>query len=79
MTAAATHDDHSAVGWYRELTPVEKRTSWACFGGWALGLHACRAGNLPAVHPLCYAASAPAREARQCGCELRVQKRHWNS
>jgi hypothetical protein len=52
MTAAATHDDHSAVGWYREFTPVEKRTFWACFGGWALGLHACRAWNLPAVHPL---------------------------
>jgi hypothetical protein len=79
MTAAATHDDHSAVGWYRELTPVEKRTFWACFGGWARGLHACRAWNLPAVRPLGYAASAPARAARQCGCELRVQKRHWNS
>jgi MFS family permease len=36
MTTAATHDDHAAVGWYRELTPVEKRTFWACFGGWAL-------------------------------------------
>lgn len=36
MATAATHDDHSPIGWYRELTPVEKRTFWACFGGWAL-------------------------------------------
>src|SRR5437763_14955698 len=25
-----------ASGWYRELAPGEKRTFWACFGGWAL-------------------------------------------
>jgi len=24
------------VGWYGELAPGEKRTFWACFGGWAL-------------------------------------------
>ena len=24
------------VGWYGELAPREKRTFWACFGGWAL-------------------------------------------
>jgi MFS family permease len=24
------------TGWYRELAPNEKRTFWACFGGWAL-------------------------------------------
>jgi len=24
------------LGWYSELTPVEKRTYWACFGGFAL-------------------------------------------
>jgi len=36
MATAVTHDDHSAVGWYRELNSVEKRTFWACFGGWAL-------------------------------------------
>jgi hypothetical protein len=22
--------------WYREIRPVERRTFWACFGGWAL-------------------------------------------
>jgi MFS family permease len=31
-----TAEDHSAAGWYTELTPAEKRTFWACFGGWAL-------------------------------------------
>jgi MFS family permease len=24
------------TGWYRELQPGEKRTFWACFGGWTL-------------------------------------------
>src|SRR5215472_4052180 len=24
------------TSWYRELAPSEKRTLWACFGGWAL-------------------------------------------
>jgi hypothetical protein len=24
------------TAWYRELAPNEKRTFWACFGGWAL-------------------------------------------
>jgi len=32
----AQEKDRSAINWYRELTPVEKRTFWACFGGWAL-------------------------------------------
>ena len=22
--------------WYRQITPVERRTFWACFGGWSL-------------------------------------------
>ena len=26
----------SPTGWYRELEPGEKRTFWACFGGWML-------------------------------------------
>ena len=25
-----------SAGWYGELTSGEKRTFWACFGGWAL-------------------------------------------
>jgi len=24
------------LGWWRELAPAERRTFWACFGGWAL-------------------------------------------
>src|SRR5437588_7667056 len=36
MTTVITQEDASAINWYRELTPVEKRTFWACFGGWAL-------------------------------------------
>jgi MFS family permease len=24
------------IGWYRELGAIERRTFWACFGGWAL-------------------------------------------
>ena len=24
------------VGWYRDISAVERRTFWACFGGWAL-------------------------------------------
>ena len=31
---ASTYD--SPTGWYRELDPGEKRTFWACFGGWML-------------------------------------------
>src|SRR2546421_4405801 len=31
---ASTYD--SPTGWYTELEPNEKRTFWACFGGWAL-------------------------------------------
>src|SRR5450755_1305505 len=31
---ASTYD--SPTGWYRELAPGEKRTFWACFGGWTL-------------------------------------------
>src|SRR5437588_2768633 len=36
MTTVITQEDASAINWYRELTPVEKCTFWACFGGWAL-------------------------------------------
>ena len=31
---ASTYD--SPTGWYRELDAGEKRTFWACFGGWML-------------------------------------------
>src|SRR5258705_7067099 len=31
---ASTYD--SPTGWYTELKPNEKRTFWACFGGWML-------------------------------------------
>jgi hypothetical protein len=31
---ASTYD--SPTGWYRELDPGERRTFWACFGGWTL-------------------------------------------
>jgi MFS family permease len=24
------------LGWYRDISPVERRTFWACFGGWTL-------------------------------------------
>jgi MFS family permease len=24
------------IGWYSDLTPVERRTYWACFGGYTL-------------------------------------------
>src|SRR6516164_1981209 len=33
---AATGDRAGSSGWYGELAPSEKRTFWACFGGWAL-------------------------------------------
>jgi hypothetical protein len=36
MTTVIAQEDASAINWYRELTPVEKRTFWACFGSWAL-------------------------------------------
>ncbi|MEN9637855.1 MAG: hypothetical protein RL077_6259, partial [Verrucomicrobiota bacterium] len=22
--------------WYREISPIERRTFWSCFGGWGL-------------------------------------------
>jgi hypothetical protein len=31
---ASPHD--SLTGWYRQLDPSERRTFWACFGGWML-------------------------------------------
>jgi hypothetical protein len=31
---ASTYD--SPTGWYRELDTGERRTFWACFGGWML-------------------------------------------
>jgi MFS family permease len=36
LAKSATEDDHSATAWYKELRPAEKRTFWACFGGWTL-------------------------------------------
>jgi MFS family permease len=36
MAIDSAAEDTSAIGWYGELTPPEKRTFWACFGGWAL-------------------------------------------
>src|SRR5215470_7780761 len=36
MAIDSTVEDTRAFGWYRELTVPEKRTFWACFGGWAL-------------------------------------------
>ena len=39
MTTAidtTTGDRTGSAGWYGELAPSEKRTFWACFGGWAL-------------------------------------------
>jgi MFS family permease len=38
LPGAATPDDASTgvFGWYRELTGKERKTFWACFGGWAL-------------------------------------------
>src|SRR5215510_8414856 len=36
MAIDSTVEDTRAIGWYRELAPPEKRTFWACFGGWAL-------------------------------------------
>src|ERR1700674_3960604 len=32
----ATRPGSRATGWYAALAPKEKRTFWACFGGWAL-------------------------------------------
>ena len=39
MTSAFGTNPASGSGstnWYAELAPAEKRTFWACFGGWAL-------------------------------------------
>ena len=39
MSGAITTSPSSGSGsknWYAELAPSEKRTFWACFGGWAL-------------------------------------------
>src|SRR5262249_931705 len=41
-TVIGQEEDRSAINWYRELTPVEKRTFWACFGGWARSTTTCR-------------------------------------
>src|SRR5206468_11318815 len=32
----ATRSISGATGWYAALSPMDKRTFWACFGGWAL-------------------------------------------
>ena len=39
MTSAIEMNPSSGFGstkWYAELAPNERRTFWACFGGWAL-------------------------------------------
>lgn len=36
MTTVDVGESSKALGWYRELNPSERRTFWACFGGWAL-------------------------------------------
>jgi MFS family permease len=36
MAVVGERDEASAIGWYGALTSAEKRTFWACFGGWAL-------------------------------------------
>ena len=39
MSSAISTSCSSGSGsknWYAELAPSEKRTFWACFGGWAL-------------------------------------------
>src|SRR5947209_6752221 len=28
--------DNSPIAWYKELKPIERRTFWACFAGWAV-------------------------------------------
>jgi MFS family permease len=35
-STAAGRTDATFIAWYGELAPGEKRTFWACFGGWAL-------------------------------------------
>src|SRR5437764_7159523 len=35
-STAAERTGATFIGWYGELAPREKRTFWACFGGWAL-------------------------------------------
>ncbi len=29
-------EDTSLTGFYKDMTPPEKRTFWGCFSGWAL-------------------------------------------
>ena len=36
MTAMSMRDEADPVGWFSRLTSGERRTFWACFGGWAL-------------------------------------------
>jgi MFS family permease len=36
MTAVSMRDEASPTGWFSRLTSRERRTFWACFGGWAL-------------------------------------------
>ena len=33
MAIDSAAEDTRAIAWYGELTPAEKRTFWACFGG----------------------------------------------
>src|SRR5215470_1282542 len=46
MAIDSTVEDTRAVGWYRELTRSEKRTFWACLGGWFAGALADRFGRV---------------------------------
>ncbi|WP_275900160.1 MFS transporter [Pseudomonas sp. 15A4] len=34
--AASLHKDKNMFNWYRQVTPRERKTFWACFGGWSL-------------------------------------------
>jgi MFS family permease len=36
MTTIDVAERSDPLAWYRELAPGERRTFWACFGGWAL-------------------------------------------
>jgi len=36
VTQAKAYSGNELTSWYRELAANEKRTFWACFGGWAL-------------------------------------------
>ena len=35
-SAISTSRALARINWYAEVAPSQKRTFWACFGGWAL-------------------------------------------